>query len=473
MSKIISAPSSFCKHENAEKIIEGIKMLPILKNFDQLKEEDKRKIFHKKELSLTFSDPKPILKDRLNSVLIIYFFYGICAILPWYLLQMANDFLINVKLNTPISSGTFYQIKFKFISGLIWNAAFLLMTIFNLINCDRRFNQIDRIPFCLIGSAFSIGSIIVLSILDSKNWSNSFFICFSLIICLLAALNGIIFSSSIYAAAMLPPKYTNSILLGYMSSGLFYSLISILFKYCKFSKISSVNATWCNIDNCTNCQSQFIFQHIRNYYRYHLDIAKDNMTANEKARRTLFHMPYIRTIKRFWPLYVCIWLLMFTTLSSFTSYQKQIKPIKTQLDSFIVSNDLFVDITCDLTYYIATCLGSLTCFAFKKPSIKLSLAFSFLKSILTSCFFILCNFEPDKRKNLPVLVENDYVYWSGAFICHYSTALMVCLLMSFAPKEIKFKYKQSAALLTAFSFIFGSLCGSEFSRFFETIVVII
>lgn len=91
MSKITSTASSFCKHENAEKIIEGIKMLPILKNFDQLKEEDKRKIFHKKELSLTFPDSKPILKDRFNLVLLIYILYGICTILPWYLLLMAND----------------------------------------------------------------------------------------------------------------------------------------------------------------------------------------------------------------------------------------------------------------------------------------------------------------------------------------------------------------------------------------------
>lgn len=91
MSKISHVPSSFCKQESTGKIIEGIKMLPILKNFDQLKEEDKRKIFHKKELSMTFSDPKPILKDRLNLVRIVYIFYGICAILPWYLFLLAND----------------------------------------------------------------------------------------------------------------------------------------------------------------------------------------------------------------------------------------------------------------------------------------------------------------------------------------------------------------------------------------------
>lgn len=91
MSKITYAPSSLCKHENAERIIEGIKMLPILKNFDQLKEEDKRKIFHKKELTQASSDPKPILSDRFNLVLIAYIFYGICAILPWYLFLLAND----------------------------------------------------------------------------------------------------------------------------------------------------------------------------------------------------------------------------------------------------------------------------------------------------------------------------------------------------------------------------------------------
>ena len=57
-----------------------------------------------------------------------------------------------------------------------------------------------------------------------------------------------------------------------------------------------------------------------------------------------------------------------------------------------------------------------------------------IKSVLTICFFIFCNYAASKRKNLPVLIENDYAYWFGSFVCHYLTALIVCLLMSFAPK---------------------------------------
>ncbi|CAF0906805.1 unnamed protein product [Brachionus calyciflorus] len=443
-----SPASSFKKRENAEKIIE--------------------------ELSLAEDDPQPLLNDRLNLVLIVYFFYGMASIFPWYILLTANDFIINVKLNTPISAGSFYQVNFAFISNIIWNGTFLFMTIFNLINCDKRFNQIDRIPFSLIISAISLAFLIVLSILESKTWSNSLFICLCLIIFLTAALNGVFFSSAIYASAMLPSKYSCSILVGYSFAGLLYCLICIIYKCIEIN--NALVAIFFFVVSFGLILVTFIAHFslpLSNFYRYHLDITKDNMLANEKNRTSLFHMPYFRTLKKFWPLYLCIWLLMFTTMSSFSSYQQNIKQISSSQDSFIIPNKWYTDITCNLTFYLTIFLGCLTSLAFRKPSTKWVLVLSLLKSILTICFFIFCNYEPTKRKNLPVLIDNDYTYWSVSFITHYLTGLFVSLLMSFSPKEIKQKYKHPAALLTAFSFIFGSVCGSEFSRVFETLVVLI
>lgn len=45
-------------NENTERIIENIKILPILRSFDLLKDDEKRKIFFRKEFS-SKDQPKP------------------------------------------------------------------------------------------------------------------------------------------------------------------------------------------------------------------------------------------------------------------------------------------------------------------------------------------------------------------------------------------------------------------------------
>lgn len=98
----------------------------------------------------------------------------------------------------------------------------------------RRFNQNDRIPYGLMTSAILIAALIALCLIDTTNWSNSLFTCLTLIFLTLASINGIVFSSAIYAASMFPPYYTNAVLLGYITSGLLSCCVSVVNKLGKF-----------------------------------------------------------------------------------------------------------------------------------------------------------------------------------------------------------------------------------------------
>ena len=48
-------------------------------------------------------------------------------------------------------------------------------------------------------------------------------------------------------------------------------------------------------------------------------------------------------------------------------------------------------------------------------------------------FFMFCNFKPDKR-NVPVLIANDYAYCVGGIVMAFTSGYFSSLAMMYAPR---------------------------------------
>ena len=74
------------------------------------------------------------------------------------------------------------------------------------------------------------------------------------------------------------------------------------------------------------------------------------------------------------------------------------------------------------------------CFKKNQPGAKWALMISLLGPIISVAFFVLCNFEPSKRKNIPIYVKNDYIYLAGALLLPFFSGYLISLLMVLAPR---------------------------------------
>jgi equilibrative nucleoside transporter 1/2/3 len=95
-----------------------------------------------------------------------------------------------------------------------------------------------------------------------------------------------------------------------------------------------------------------------------------------------------------------------------------------------------------------------------------------LKAVLSVLFVAFCNFDPASRKNIPVLITNDYVYWAGSAIIPLVSGYLISLLMMYVPKQVEGKNAGTAAMLSALVLVIGVVTGLQFSRFLEMIVLL-
>jgi equilibrative nucleoside transporter 1/2/3 len=59
-----------------------------------------------------------------------------------------------------------------------------------------------------------------------------------------------------------------------------------------------------------------------------------------------------------------------------------------------------------------------------------------LRAIIVFIFFALCNFKPSERNNIPILIQNDYVYWFGAGLSPFIFGYFTSLLMMYTPRFV-------------------------------------
>lgn len=127
----------------------------------------------------------------------------------------------------------------------------------------------------------------------------------------------------------------------------------------------------------------------------------------------------------------CIWLNFFSTLSIFPNFQLGVE----QSDpNFIIPSYYFNDVVVFLTFNLLVTIGSAMPRFVRVPGPKLLPIPVIARSLLIFVFFALCNFKPHKRNYIPVLVLNDYVYWTGTALSAFFFGYFTSLLMMYTPK---------------------------------------
>jgi hypothetical protein len=87
-----------------------------------------------------------------------------------------------------------------------------------------------------------------------------------------------------------------------------------------------------------------------------------------------------------------------------------------------------------LTFNTIVIFGNILPKFFRYPGPKWIPLFVILRVVLMFVFFAFCNFMPDQRNHIPVLIKNDYVYWIVSAIFTFFYGHFASLLMMYAPK---------------------------------------
>lgn len=180
-------------------------------------------------------------------------------------------------------------------------------------------------------------------------------------------------------------------------------------------------------------------------------------------------IPYWRIFKTAFPQLLNVFLIFFVTLSIFPAVHSDILPGSSNSMPQFILND-YPMITCFLTFNIFAMIGSMLTSWFTTPS-KKYLWIPVLIRILFIPLFLMCNYQPKGvHRTLPVLITNDWIYWTVAVLMSISSGYLSSLAMMYAPTTVEPQYSGVAGMFAAACLITGIFGGISFSMCMPWIV---
>lgn len=314
---------------------------------------------------------------------------------------------------------------------------------------------------------------VILAMVDSSAWPETFFYVTMISVIILNMAGGIFQNTAYGMAAKLPPKYTGAVVLGSNISGTFASVISIL-----------SGSIWSSVRKAAIyyfitamfvillCFDTYFAMPLNKFYRYHEMMSEKQQ---EKARRAGINIsarpPYWTIFKQSSGQLFNVFFIFFVTLTVFPAVHSDIKQLNGGKFLGIVPEDMFMVITCFLTFNVFAMLGSLTTSWVKWPSPRFLVWPVILRAVFIP-LFLFCNYHPKGvERILPVYIDNDYIYWSIAIVMSYSSGYLSSLAMMYAPgSQSNPQYAQTAGMFAAAMLITGIFSGILFSSVFPDIV---
>jgi len=263
-------------------------------------------------------------------------------------------------------------------------------------------------------------------------------------------------------------EYLNAIILGNNLAGIFTTVMSI------GSKATSPNlriaAIYYFLSAFVILMLGFIgyfVMHRTDFYHHYNNIFETNKNKNNSSEKKT-KVPYLMILKQIWLLLFCIWLNFFSTLAIFPVYLLGVKRFN---EHFIIPEYWFQDIVTFLTFNVLVTIGNMIPKIVRKPGPKWIPVPVILRAIIVFIFFALCNFKPEERNHIPVLIKNDYIYWIGCALSPLSFGYFTSLLMMYTPSQVAAEHSGSAAMIAALVLTIGVTTGLQFSKLLEFIVL--
>ncbi|RLU22974.1 hypothetical protein DMN91_005252 [Ooceraea biroi] len=410
-------------------------------------------------------------RDRLNLVFFILILHGIGALMPWNMFITAKDYFVSYKLSKEYTGvDTNYATNFLAYLG---SAAQVPNFLFNWLNVFLQFggNLTTRIVWSIFVLVLVFVFTVVLAMTDSSGWPGIFFWITMVSVVIVNTANGIYQNSVFGMAAKLPSKYTGAVVLGSNISGTFTAIISFL------AQVMAPNARTAAIYYFITalfillaCFDTYFALPINRFYRYHelLHQKEANKRQLENSSRGITQRPpYWSVFKACFPQLFNTFLIFFVTLALFPSVQSD---IRLSDKDFFVPTEYYSSVMCFLTFNITAMLGSTIASLVQWPS-KKYLIIPVVLRLAYLPLFLLCKYEPVKTERiLPILIDNDWIYWVIAMTMGLSSGYLSSLSMMYCPRMVDSQHASTAGMFGAASLITGIFTGVLFSMVMPSIV---
>lgn len=417
------------------------------------------------------------VKDHLNLIYIIIIIQGIGILLPWNIFLISDKYFIEkltiIKNNVSYPESPnklkdfedpnktkdltyvnkFYEYSLflsqlclivsniinlyikKYLKTKIYISLLIETTIFGILSAGYYMNVIPRVFYIM--TCITIG---LLSILIG-NLQNGFY--------------SLIF--------MFPKRYIFALNIGINLSGVFTSLTKIIILLISHNNsdenFNTMILFYIMFVYLVLCSSSYIMMTKTNfYYTYHQN-NKDNLKLIElrepvsnkllcssvSTRTTRSSIPYWFIIKYTITKLLGIFMILFTSLSI---YPGIINNIKMNDPNFFIPEKYFSLCVGHLTYNISSTIGVILGNSYIIKNIK-KLNYLIYLRILLVPLFLLSNYQQDnKERYIPVLIDNDYVFWCLTIILGLSNGYLIPNSLVMISKTLP-KYSQTIGSLSS------------------------
>lgn len=271
--------------------------------------------------------------------------------------------------------------------------------------------------------------------------------------------NGV-YQNSIYgAAAQLPPKFTNAVILGNNICGTLVSLISIAsIAMSPGARQAAFYYFLSALIMLIICVCSYFLLPLSAFYRHYLSISSNAVDLNGKQTepsRTSYSYVLHRTGLQ------CsnVFFTFLVSLILFPAIISDVHPIDGSLH---ISTLYFTPIVCYLAFNVTAMIGNMMSSVIGNlPASRLHYAvfarFAFIP------FFLFCNYKPNVY---PTFFPYDWMYALGVLGFGLSHGYLSSLGMMYAPQEVPASQAPIAGMLSAFFLVFGIFTGISLSFLF-------
>jgi len=261
-------------------------------------------------------------------------------------------------------------------------------------------------------------------------------------------------------AAKLPSKYTSAVVLGSNISGTFTAVVRILSDaFASNPRMSAIYYFITALFILLLCFDTYFALPLNRFYR-HFELKEKRevlLRKNQNMGRSA-RVPYLYIFQKALPQLFNIFFVFFVTLSIFPAVHARIKPVD---QDFFLGTKYYTSVTCFLTFNMTAMIGSyLTVFStLPKPKF---LWIPVVLRVLYIPFFLLCNYHAGDDENtraLPILINNDWVYWITAVTMGLTSGYLSSLGMMFASQTVEPRYASTAGMFAAAALITGIFSG--------------
>ncbi|KAI6235412.1 hypothetical protein M3Y95_00049000 [Aphelenchoides besseyi] len=405
-----------------------------------------------------------IANRTANLVYAIIFLHGIGTLMPWNMfLTIAPEYYINHKFkpHEPNATAPDYSKYFFSYLGVCSQLPNLLLNFINLFVVVKA-NLGGRIIGSLIIVALMCVFTIVFIFVDTYSWMNTFFVLTMISVVILNSANGI-YQNSIYGMlADFPPKYTNAVVIGNNTCGIFVTLILIL--TLSFSRnVTLVAALYFGVALCTIlvCLITFVYLPRIPFYAFYTNRARQIRNEDSEQTSGLSFGDYKRVLNQTWKQMLCIFLTFFVTLALFPAIVSNVKlyPTGRQYD-FFLPEALYVPVTTFLNFNVFATAGNVLANYVQWPDMD-DLIWPVSLRLFFIPFFLFCNYG--EHRSIDAFITNEYIFIMALSLMSFTHGYFSSLSMMYAPRATDESNARIAGMMSAFILVLGIAVGVSFT----------